>query len=99
MGKHSSLVTCHSSQSLKSPTKINWFLNLLGLRDDGFHEIQSLMQKITLYDVLTFAPSMDLELETDSVIPVKQNLVYKAAILLKSTYKIDKGAFITLNKN
>jgi 4-diphosphocytidyl-2-C-methyl-D-erythritol kinase len=57
------------------------------------------MQKITLYDVLTFAPSMDLELETDSAIPVKQNLVYKAAILLKNTYEIDKGAFITLNKN
>jgi len=85
--------------TLKSPAKINWFLNILGLRDDGFHEIQSLMQKITLYDVLTFAPSMDLELETDSVIPVKQNLVYKAAILLKNTYEIDKGALITLNKN
>jgi len=85
--------------TLKSPAKINWFLNILGLRDDGFHEIQSLMQKISLYDVLTFAPSMDLALETDSVIPVKQNLVYKAAILLKNTYKTDKGAFIALNKN
>jgi len=85
--------------TLKSPAKINWFLKVLGLRDDGFHEIQSLMQKITLYDVLTFAPSMDLALETDSVIPVEQNLVYKAAILLKNTYGIDKGAFISLNKN
>ncbi|MBI5099600.1 MAG: 4-(cytidine 5'-diphospho)-2-C-methyl-D-erythritol kinase [Nitrospirae bacterium] len=99
MIKDSSLITHHSSLSLKAPAKINWFLNILGLRDDGFHEIQSLMQKITLYDVLTFAPSMDLELETDSVIPVEQNLVYKAAILLKNTCGTDKGAFISLNKN
>jgi len=31
-----------SSLSLKAPAKINWFLNVLGRRDDGFHEIQSL---------------------------------------------------------
>lgn len=85
--------------TIKAPAKINWFLNVLGLRDDGFHEIQSLMQKITLYDVLTFAPSEELVLETDSMIPVEQNLVYKAALLLKNIYCIDKGAFISLKKN
>jgi 4-diphosphocytidyl-2-C-methyl-D-erythritol kinase len=99
MIKDSSLIPHPSSLSLNAPAKINWFLNVLGLRDDGFHEIRSLMQKISLYDMLTFSPSNDLTLQSDTSIPVEQNLVYKAALLLKSTCGIDKGALITLNKN
>jgi len=85
--------------TIKTPAKINWFLHVLGLRDDGYHEIRSLMQKITLYDVLKFTPSDDLVLETGMPVPVEQNLVYKAALLLKDTYGIDKGARIVLDKN
>ena len=99
MIKDSSPIPHPSSLSLNAPAKINWFLNVLGLRDDGFHEILSLMQKISLYDMLTFSPSNDLTLQSDTSIPVEQNLVYKAALLLKSTCGIDKGALITLNKN
>jgi 4-diphosphocytidyl-2-C-methyl-D-erythritol kinase len=85
--------------TIKAPAKINWFLHVLGLRDDGFHEIQSLMQKITLYDVLTFMPSEDLILETGASIPVELNLVYKAASLLRNTYGLKKGARIKLGKH
>ena len=99
MIKDSSLIPHPSSFSLNAPAKINWFLNVLGLRDDGFHEIRSLMQKISLYDMLTFSPSNDLTLQSDTSIPVEQNLVYKAALLLKNTCGINKGALITLNKN
>ncbi|MBI5409799.1 MAG: 4-(cytidine 5'-diphospho)-2-C-methyl-D-erythritol kinase [Nitrospirae bacterium] len=89
----------HSALSLKAPAKINWFLNILGLRDDGFHEIQTLIQKITFYDALTFTPSKDLTLKTDASIPVERNLVYKAALLLKNTYGVKEGAVIQLDKN
>lgn len=99
MIEDSSLITHPPSLSLNAPAKINWFLNVLGLREDGFHEIRSLMQKISLYDMLTFSPSNDLTLQSDTSIPVEQNLVYKAALLLKSSCGIDKGALITLNKN
>lgn len=99
MIKGSSFIAHHSSLSLKAPAKINWFLKVLGLRNDGFHEIRSLMQKISLYDILTFSPSNDLTLQSDTSIPVEQNLVYKAALLLKNTCGIDKGALITLSKN
>ncbi|MBI5741367.1 MAG: 4-(cytidine 5'-diphospho)-2-C-methyl-D-erythritol kinase [Nitrospirae bacterium] len=85
--------------TIKAPAKINWFLHVLGLRDDGYHEIRSLMQKITLYDVLTFAPSDKLVVETEMPAPVEQNLVYKAALLLREAYGIDKGARIGLDKN
>jgi len=85
--------------TLKAPAKINLFLKVFGLRSDGYHEIESLIQKITLYDKLSFSLSDDIVLTTDSDIPVKKNLVYKAAVLLKETFKIDEGAEITLKKN
>ncbi|MBI5666091.1 MAG: 4-(cytidine 5'-diphospho)-2-C-methyl-D-erythritol kinase [Nitrospirae bacterium] len=106
MGTDSSLITHRRSLSIKAPAKINWFLNVLGKRDDGFHEIQSLIQKITLFDVLRFssvpdgpAPSDNIVLETSASIAVEQNLVYKAAMQLKSRYGIEKGAVIHLEKN
>ncbi|MEN8262526.1 MAG: 4-(cytidine 5'-diphospho)-2-C-methyl-D-erythritol kinase [Nitrospirota bacterium] len=83
---------------LKAPAKINWFLNILGMRDDGFHEIQSLIQKITLFDELSFSPSNSLRLTTDVPVALEQNLVYRAAMLLKETYGVTEGATIHLDK-
>jgi 4-diphosphocytidyl-2-C-methyl-D-erythritol kinase len=85
--------------TLNAPAKINWFLKVLGLRNDGYHEIQSLIQKITLWDVLTFTASESVVLKTDMRIPVEDNLIYRAAMLLKSRYAITTGASIHLKKN
>jgi 4-diphosphocytidyl-2-C-methyl-D-erythritol kinase len=87
--------------TLKAPAKINWFLKVLGLRDDGFHEIQSLIQKVTLYDILTFEPAEDLVLTTSQdtgSVPPEQNLVYKTAMLLKEKCGVANGAHIHLEK-
>ncbi len=100
--------------TLKAPAKINWFLNVLGRRSDGYHEIQSLIQKVTIYDVLTLSlpeetaraglhPGLtradSIVIETAAPIPLKQNLIYKAALLLKTRYGIEKGVTISLEKN
>ncbi len=85
--------------TLKAPAKINWFLKILGLRDDGFHEIQSLIQKVTLYDRLTFARGDKLSIVTDTQIPLEDNLIYKAAVLLQKKCGINAGAVIGLDKN
>jgi 4-diphosphocytidyl-2-C-methyl-D-erythritol kinase len=85
--------------TLKAPAKINWFLKVLGLRDDGFHEIRSLIQKVTLYDRLTFKPADTLSIATDTQIPLEDNLIYKAAVLLQKKCGIDAGAVIGLDKN
>jgi 4-diphosphocytidyl-2-C-methyl-D-erythritol kinase len=69
--------------TLKAHAKINWYLKVLGLRDDGYHEIVSLIQKVGLYDFLSFRPSDELSLSTDLQIPVENNLVYRAARLLR----------------
>lgn len=84
--------------TINTPAKINWFLKIYGLRNDGYHEIQSLIQKITLYDSLTFSLSDDMTLNSDSGIPCKDNLVYKAAVLLKNAYNIKAGIKIDLDK-
>lgn len=84
--------------TLKTPAKINWFLSVLGKREDGYHEILSLMQSISLYDHLTFEHSDRIEIKTDADIPLEKNLVYRAAVLLKEKLSVSKGAVITLNK-
>ncbi|HBG92915.1 MAG: 4-(cytidine 5'-diphospho)-2-C-methyl-D-erythritol kinase [Nitrospirae bacterium GWF2_44_13] len=85
--------------TLKTPAKINWFLSVLGKREDGYHEILSLMQSISLYDHLTFEHSDRIEIKTDADIPLEENLVYKAAVLLKEKLSVSKGAVITLRKD
>lgn len=84
--------------TLKAPAKINWFLEVLGKRDDGYHEIESLIQKITLYDMLTLKPSAKVAVTSNSGIPEQENLVYRAAGLLKNKYNVGAGAEINLDK-
>lgn len=84
--------------TINAPAKINWFLNVICRRDDGFHEIRSVVQKIALYDKLTFSPSSELAISTDSDIPTEDNIVYKTALLLKKRYNVDAGALINLEK-
>ena len=84
--------------TLKAPAKINWFLNVSGKREDGYHEILSLMQCVTLFDSLTFEDSDTAELITGAPVPLKDNLVYKAMVLLKETYRVRAGARVTLKK-
>jgi len=84
--------------TLKAPAKINWFLNVLGLRKDGFHEILSLIQKVTLFDTLTFAVSENLTISDTVGIPFEENLIYKTALILKDKYGIKEGAAIHIDK-
>ncbi|MCL4456080.1 MAG: 4-(cytidine 5'-diphospho)-2-C-methyl-D-erythritol kinase [Nitrospirae bacterium] len=94
----SSSSTNHSPLVLKAPAKINWSLYVLNKRDDGYHNIVSLMHCIGLYDMLTFEPSDTIELVSDMDLPDNQNLVYKAAVKLRSYAGTKMGARITLKK-
>ncbi|HTR45299.1 MAG TPA: hypothetical protein VMH06_06270, partial [Thermodesulfovibrionales bacterium] len=84
--------------TLKAPAKINWFLNVRCKRTDGYHEISSLMQCLTLCDSLTFEDSDDVDLTADFTLPREDNLVYKATLLMKQRCGVRKGVKITLKK-
>ncbi len=89
-----------SSFKLKAPAKINLCLRVLGKRTDGFHDIDSVFQQISLFDTITFEYSDQLILTCDGEAcgPVEQNLVIKAADLLRRKYSVTAGASIHLDK-
>jgi len=98
MIKNSSVITHSSSLSLRAPAKINWFLTILGKRKDGYHDIMSFMQCIGLYDELLFSYADTIEIVSDLDIPREDNLVYKAALLLRNYASYGKGVRIVLHK-
>ncbi len=71
---------------VKAPAKINWTLRVRGRREDGFHEIESLVSAVTLHDELTFTSRDDsrfvLTCDDPSVPTDANNLVCRAAALL-----------------
>jgi 4-diphosphocytidyl-2-C-methyl-D-erythritol kinase len=86
--------------SLKAPAKINLYLNVFGKRSDGFHEIETLMQAVDLFDEISLASSEDLEFSCDDPeLPQdSSNLALKAALALREKVYFP-GAKIFLKKN
>ena len=91
---------------VKTPAKINLTMEVLNKRPDGFHNIQSVMQMIDLYDYLTIEVENSDKNEiflsgTSDEIPYNEkNLVYKAAKLyLDKTGITDKRIKIFIEKN
>ena len=91
-----------SGLTLKAPAKINLFLKILSRRPDGYHEIESLMQKVELFDVLHLSrQGSEISLSCpDAPLPEDHgNLVYKAAQAFFSATGIRAGVKIILEKN
>ena len=88
------------SFSLPSFAKINWTLRILGKRDDGFHELRTVFQTISLHDTLLFEESDSLELTCDDPdVPTDdQNLIVRAARSLQDASGTLKGAQLHLEK-
>ena len=89
-----------TSFTLPSFAKINWYLRVLGKRDDGFHELCTLFQTVSLHDNLTFVESDEINFDCDNqTIPTDvTNLVVKAAKILREKYAVKTGAAIRLEK-
>jgi 4-diphosphocytidyl-2-C-methyl-D-erythritol kinase len=88
--------------NLLAPAKINLSLTVKGRREDGFHEIESLMVPVSVFDRLTFEhkEAGDLELICDDPsLPVDENnLVYRAAKLFCASCGLEPRLRITLSK-
>lgn len=82
-----------------APAKLNLVLEVLGKRNDGYHEVRSLMQAIDFCDLLRFEADRNLSLECNKDnLQTADNLVIKAAELLKTRYGYKRGAKIQLEK-
>jgi 4-diphosphocytidyl-2-C-methyl-D-erythritol kinase len=85
--------------TLKAHAKINWFLRVTGKRADGYHDIESLIQSISLCDALTFEEAPSVSVVTEAPILVEENLVLRAALMLMEASGSTKGARMSLVKN
>ena len=79
------------SLSVRSFAKINWMLRILGRRPDGFHDLETIFQTISLHDVLTLRRADELEVGCDDPnIPAgPDNLVQRAAAEMIAEFGID----------
>ena len=85
-----------------APAKLNLFLYINGQRSDGYHELQTLFQFIDVCDYLTITPNLSGNItlaENLPDVPLEQNLIYKAAMLLKPFAPENVGADIAIEKN
>lgn len=88
--------------TLLSPAKVNLRLDVLGKREDGYHEIESIMTRISLYDEVTLSveDGEGLEVVSSGAAPSgKDNIAYKAAKSLLDIYKKPVRIRVEINKN
>lgn len=85
----------------KAPAKINLFLKVLGKRSDGFHELFMLMDKIPLYDYLSFEKrkGSEIVLKVEGNDISGDNLILKATRLYQEYFQVSGGYHIHLEKN
>lgn len=85
---------------LKAYAKINLTLDILGKREDGFHELESVMQQIELADDISMKKLDNNKISIDCKgIPEKKNLVFKSAFFLKRNFNVNEGVEIKIKKN
>jgi 4-diphosphocytidyl-2-C-methyl-D-erythritol kinase len=85
----------------RSPCKVNLLLNILGRRPDGFHELETVMHPVSLFDDLSFerkGTKPELTCNEPSLPTNSKNLVYRAAELFLATANIKQGVSIHLEK-
>ena len=88
---------------LKALAKINLGLDVLGRRENGYHDVRMVMQSIYLYDEVKIAkkkePGITLTTNLKFLPTGDGNIAYKAAQLLMDEFDLKEGVQITLNKH
>ena len=93
--------------TISANAKINLTLDILGKRDDGYHEVELVLQSIALADTLELAKidhGIDFNLDSsqlvgaDSLPTDSSNLAVRAALIMQERFKLDSGISIRLIK-
>ncbi len=87
----------------RTHAKINLFLRVLGKRTDGYHEVETILHGVSLFDEIEIAPSGDIQVAMDFAAGVEgmlpsdeENLVRRAAELLRDG-RDDRGARVMVS--
>ena len=86
---------------IKARAKVNLNLEILGKREDNYHNLESVFQKINLYDEIYIkrTETDDFKLNINvKELDTKENIIYKAYVKLKEQYKTITGIEVTVNK-
>ena len=84
-----------------APAKVNLFLKILNRRNDGFHDIETVFEKISLFDRIAFReiPRNTIVFKSNlKGLSAKNNSIYRAASLIKRKFRISQGLDIYLDK-
>ncbi len=84
-----------------APAKVNLFLEVLGKRPDGYHDIETWMVAVSLFDRMEIEPSDETRVDCDhpDVPSGTDNIVYRAIDALRRAADVDRHVRITLNKS
>ena len=96
-----SLVTDSAFISFPSPAKLNLFLHIVGRRDDGYHNLETLFQFLNYGDTIDIqiTHNQNIELLTPiEGVALSDNLIYKAAQILQTHTQCSLGAQIKIHK-
>jgi 4-diphosphocytidyl-2-C-methyl-D-erythritol kinase len=87
---------------VRAPAKVNLFLEVLAKRPDGYHEVATLLVAVSLYDTLEFkedsSGAVQLRCDAPELTTGPDNLVLKAAALLRQRTGCARGADVRLTK-
>ncbi len=87
---------------LKAYAKVNISLDIVGKREDNYHLLSMIMQNIDLYDEIDLVEQKEgitISCNKSYVPTDERNLAYKAAMLFRNHFNIEKGVNIKINKN
>lgn len=86
----------------KAYAKINLFINVIGARRDGYHDLEMVNAKVDLYDKITIeeldSPGLVIIKSNDLFLSNQNNLVIESARYMLKEYAPDKGVTVTIDK-
>ena len=89
--------------TLDAKGKINLLLDVTARRDNGYHDIVTIMQSVKLSDKVTIEKTDDgqitIETNFDDLVAPKDNIIYKALMLMKEEFSLSCGFKATIEKN
>ncbi|MBQ3053637.1 MAG: 4-(cytidine 5'-diphospho)-2-C-methyl-D-erythritol kinase [Clostridia bacterium] len=85
---------------LQAPAKVNLTLDIVGKREDGYHNVEMIMETVSLYDTITIEKASKIHLECNlPYVPIdERNIAYKCAKAFFEKSGISGGANIKINK-